>query len=402
MSSTKKCICCTRIHSSFDPKTVTWNFASGDMICDSCIDILGKEVAKYKNEDTAKNLPSFNAQEVLDLLNRYVVSQDEAKKAVAVAVSQHLIKISSGITYKSNLLIFGPSGSGKTEIARALKELKLPLIEFNCSTLSPTGYIGDSPTNMIEQLYYSSGCDVGLTENGIIFLDEFDKLAHGNGEKNEFKHKSIQQEFLKLIEGTEVTIKIDGGMKQIKIDTTKILFIAAGAFTGLETQFGLNKKDNVIGISSMSQTTAISAQAGDSDKWQSKVSADHLIQFGLMPELVGRFPIISFVEKLHARDFYNILTTTESSAILQIKKMAEAIGIKLYFSDELINSWSEKASKLPTGARGVRGEIEKCTRNIFLHDADYRNSSVYLSLGNSGDVLVTKKERPTLKLVEAS
>lgn len=394
----RSCISCKRSSAALDAKNILFNFEGGEAICDSCVRKLDAHAKTIAPVNNPVEVPKISASQVLATLNKYVVSQDEAKKAVAVAVSQHLIRINTGVNYKSNLLLFGPSGSGKTEIARALKELNLPLIEFNCSSLSPTGYIGESASSMIEQLYYCAGGDINLTQNGIIFLDEFDKLAQGMGDKNEFKHKSIQQEFLKYVEGTEVTIKIDGGQKQVVIDTSKILFIAAGAFVGLENQFS-DKKENVISIGMGPAQTPV---AEINEKWQSKVTSENLMKYGLMPELVGRFPIISFVEKLTTKDFYQILTQAENSVIAQISNMAKAINIKLYFSDELLNLWSEKASKLATGARGVRGEIEKHTRDIFLLEEEYSGSSVYFDLGPDGKVMVSRREAPQLRLVQSA
>jgi ATP-dependent Clp protease ATP-binding subunit ClpX len=365
------CFCCRTPREKFSTDDLIMQFADGSFICENCTFVICDKFKSIRstgpqNVKSVINSVDLTASAIKSRLDEYVIGQDDAKRALCITISQHLMRIKTGVDYKNNLLIAGPSGSGKTEMYRALCTLGLPMIEFNCSALSPSGYIGDSVSSMIDRLYMNSNKDVEATQKGIIFLDEFDKLAHGEGEKNEFKHKSIQQEFLKIIEGTDVVIK-SMNAPDVLINTKNILFIAAGAFVGLNKK-AESKPQNVI---SLSNQATIETKTVSEEEY-----SDKLIEFGLMTELVGRFPIVTEVHKLSPQDYFNILLISKNSPIVQVKELLKSQNVDIDFDVQLITKWSQLAQKLKTGARGLKSLVDNAVSDIFMDIKTYHGAKL--------------------------
>lgn len=346
-------------------------------ICNECIslcsDILREENKKSPlgKGDNSKPTP----KEIIKILNDYVIGQDTAKKALAVAVYNHYKRISAvnsvssdGVDLgKSNILMIGPTGCGKTLLAQTLaKFLDVPFTTADATSLTEAGYVGDDVENIIARLLQAANYDIEKTQRGIVYIDEIDKIARKSEEgtrSRDISGEGVQQGLLKIIEGTVASVPTQPGKKTsqqeyVQVDTKNILFICAGAFSGLEKIIASRGKGSSIGFG---------ADVRDKDDHNRKdifnnVEPDDLIKFGLIPEIVGRLPVIAPLEGLTEKDLIKILSEPKNSITKQYKKLFALDKIELAFDEDALREIAKKALERKTGARGLRAIVE----NILL------------------------------------
>jgi ATP-dependent Clp protease ATP-binding subunit ClpX len=347
----------------------------GVYICDECIelcnDIVEEELAEDRQPDfSAETLPT--PQEIFGVLDQYVVGQDLAKKVLSVAVYNHYRRIKSGPTdaagdevelAKSNILLLGPTGCGKTLLAQTLARiLKVPFAIADATTLTEAGYVGEDVENILLKLITAADFDTKRAETGIIYIDEIDKIARKAENLSitrDVSGEGVQQALLKIVEGTEASVPPQGGRKHpqqelIKIDTTNVLFILGGAFVGLEKIISERVGKKGIGFggdlpdASKHERGVLLGQALPED----------LHKFGLIPEFVGRIPVIAHVEELTEDDFVRILTEPKNALVKQYQRLFGFEDAELRFTGEGLRAVAQEASRRGTGARGLRSILE--------------------------------------------
>lgn len=311
------------------------------------------EIIKY--EETSKF--NITPSEIKKILDKHVIGQERAKKVIAVAIHDHMTRImnNDNSIEKSNIIMAGPTGVGKTEIARTVaKILDVPFCIADATTVTEAGYVGDDVENMLLKLINAADGDVELAERGIIYIDEIDKIAR-KGENTSITRdvsgEGVQQALLKIIEGAEVDVPVTGGRKhphgeRLTIDTSNILFICGGAFETLTMQ---EEKEKVLGFN----------REASKESKKKTITAEDLKKQGMIPELIGRLPVIVQLDKLTLDDFKRILTEKHNNIVEQSKKLLGYSGINLNFSNEAINFIAEEAYNNGTGARGLKAVIEQ-------------------------------------------
>ncbi len=406
-STERRCVFCGRTEKQAE---ILIPSPTGVYICNRCVYACSELLEEFENEERKTVLPEISdlpkPKDIKKILDDYVIGQDRAKIALSVAVYNHYKRISqkedddSGVEIqKSNVLLLGPTGVGKTFLAQTLaKTLKVPFAIADATTLTEAGYVGEDVENILLRLIQAADYDVELAEKGIIYIDEIDKISRMSENRSitrDVSGEGVQQALLKILEGTVANVPPQGGRKHpnqefIPINTSNILFICGGAFDGLEQMIEKRAGNNTVGFGSKIM------QKAEKEKkcLLNEVTPHDIVKYGLIPELVGRLPVIVNLEPLDPSALVRILTEPKNAIIKQYKKLFGIDGIDVEFTPEAVNKIASLAHERGTGARGLRAIMEEAMQPVMYNAPSVSDGEKKLSKVVITEKVISEKAEP--------
>jgi len=364
-------------------------------ICDNCIDMCKDIITK----PVIKDLENITPATIRAKLDQYVIGQDDTKISISVAVYNHIKRINNLATAKfekSNVLMIGPTGTGKTLIAKTVAQaVGVPYAIIDATSLTESGYSGEDVESIVYALCENAEWDLKKAQHGIVFVDEVDKIAKktdgANTAVRDVSGAGVQQALLKLVEGKIITIELPGTNNRVAFDTSQVLFIASGAYVGLDDVINDRLKTPKIGFNSDTETALVAKD----------IESDDLEQYGMIPEFIGRFPIITVLEELDEELLYRILVEPENSIASQYQSIFDLEGVKLNFDDKYFRILAKSGYKKKTGARGLRSVIERDLKTVQYDLPDLANTQdvVAVNVDATGNIKCIKRAK-TKKVIK--